>query len=206
MKIIIVGKANGWEDAPYEGIVWGIHAHCFQRYFTMVWDMHKINGTDKERGCSSEIQLRLIDYINENKIHYMTLEEYENIPTSIAFPLEKMPLKYAESSIAYMIWYACHLGATEIELYGVNMSNFDEYHQQLKSTEYWIGYARGKGVNVIINEPTAICKGQRGLYGYDYVDAPLPTGYNYQGKINTVDDYAEIDLEMEKKYNAERML
>jgi hypothetical protein len=196
MKIVIVGKANGWENAPYEGNVWGIHSHCLLRPFTMIWDMHKIDGTDLERGCNSEIQSKIIEYVNENKIPYMTLKKHEKIPTSVAFPLEEMPLRYSESSIAYMIWYAYHLGATLIELYGVNMSNFDEYHEQLKSTDYWIGYARGKGVSVIVNEPTAVCKGYRGLYGYDFADAPSPMGKIYQGVINTVEDYVVFDEQM----------
>lgn len=187
MRISIVGKAKGWEDAPYEGIVWGIHSHCLERPFTMVWDMHKIYGTDEERGCNSETQSRILGYINENKIPYMTLKKYDNIPTSIEFPLDEMPLEYAESSVAYMIWYACREGATGIDLFGVDMSNFDEYHDQLKSADYWIGYARGKGIKVTVNEPTAICKGYRGLYGYDYVDSvdkPAPT---YQGRIYTTE-------------------
>jgi len=183
MRISIVGKAQGWEDAPYEGIVWGIHSHCLTRSFTMVWDMHKIDGTDEERGCNSETQSRIIEYINKNKTPYMTLEKHDNIPTSIEFPLEEMPLKYSESSVSYMIWYAYHLGATEIELFGVDMSNFDEYHEQLKSTDYWIGYVRGKGVEVTVHEPTAVCKGYRGLYGYDFVDLLNKPAPIYQGRI-----------------------
>ena len=195
MRITIVGKANGWEDAPYEGIVWGIHSHCLLRPFTMVWDMHKLYGTETERGCNLEAQLKIIEHINKNKIPYMCLEKYDNIPTSIAFPIDEMPLKYAESSIAYMIWYAYHEGATEIDLYGINMCNFDEYHEQLKSAEYWIGYARGNGVKVTINEPTAVCKGQRGLYGYDFVDQPHPAGHIYQGPVYTREDWDRIDSE-----------
>ena len=185
MRISIVGKAQGWEDAPYEGIVWGIHSHCLVRPFTMVWDMHKIDGTDEERGCNSETQSRIIECINKNKIPYMTLKKYNNIPTSIEFPLEEMPLKYAESSVAYMIWYAYREGASEIDLFGVDMSNFDEYHEQLKSTDYWVGYVRGKGVKITVHEPTAVCKGYRGLYGYDFVDPANQPPLMYQGRIYT---------------------
>ena len=192
MKITIVGKANGWEDAPHEGIVWGIHSHCLLRPFTMVWDMHQIDG---EELVGREDQKAITVYVNENKVPYMTLKRHDNIPTSIAFPIDEMPLKYAESSIAYMIWYAYHVGADEIELFGVNMNAFDEYHQQLKSAEYWIGYVRGKGVKVTMNEPTAICKGQQGLYGYDYMNLSQPTGSIYKGKANTREDWEKIDRE-----------
>jgi len=88
--------------------------------------------------------------------------------------------KYSESTISYMIWYACYLGATELDLYGIFMAAFDEYHEQLKSVEYWIGYARGKGIKVTINEPTQICKGRHGLYGYDFVSNKTKMGSVYQ--------------------------
>jgi hypothetical protein len=191
MKIIIIGKANGWENAPQEGETWGVHSLCLRRPLKMVFDMHKIEGTNEERGCTFEEQLKIVEYVNDNKVPYMTLNKYEGIPTSIKFPIEEMIPKYSESSISYMIWYACYIGADEIEIYGVNMSNFDEYHEQLKSTDYWIGYARGKGIKVTVAEPTAICKGQRGLYGYDYVDPPHPVGSVYQGKVFTREDWEE---------------
>jgi len=205
MKITIVGKANGWKDAPYEGIVWGIHSHCLERPFTMVWDMHKIDGTDIERGCSLGWHREIIEHINKNKIPYMTLKKHDNIPTSIEFPIDEMELKYSESSVSYMIWYAYHMGATEIELYGVNMSNTDEYEEQLKSTDYWIGYARGKGIKVTVNEPTSVCKGMRGLYGYDFVN-PSYMGTMYQAEDRYVLDARiqnDIDIQAQKRSNAQ---
>ena len=68
-------------------------------------------------GLREQGKLTAIKDVNDNEVPYMTLKKHDNIPTSIAFPLDEMPLKYAESSIAYMIWYAVHIGATEIETF-----------------------------------------------------------------------------------------
>ncbi len=157
MKVTLIGKGKGWEDAPAEGETWGIHSLCLRRPVSMVWDMHKIDRSDKE-------QAKIIKYVNDNKVSYMTLKKHKDIPTSIEFPVKGMPSKYARSSVAYMVWYASYIGATEIEIFGIYLAFETEYYEQRPSIEYWIGYARGKGIEVTINEPTTICKGW--LYGY----------------------------------------
>ena len=48
--------------------------------------------------------------------------------------------------------------ATEIDVYGVDMRHETEYATQRPCMEYWVGYARGKGIEVNIYGPTAICK------------------------------------------------
>lgn len=170
MKVILIGKGKGWWNAPEFGNIWGIHSLCLRREgLSMVWDMHKID--EDNNGCEPAQQEMIIDYINEEKIPYMTLRRHDDIPTSIAFPIWEMPLQYAECSMSYMIWYAYYIGATEIEMYGICLGIDSEYYVQRPSVEYWIGYVRGKGVKVTINEPTEICKSRKGLYGYDYVSS-----------------------------------
>jgi hypothetical protein len=171
MKIIIIGKGNGWDSAPQDGETWGVHSLCLRRPVKMVFDMHKIDDPDywsKRTEEDNKEQDKIIEYCVDNNIPLVTLKEIENIPSSVKFPIEEMPIKYSECSIAYMIFYAVYKGATEIDMYGVLMATDEEYNIQRKSVEYWIGYARGKGIEVNIHEPTYLCKAQ-GLYGYDYV-------------------------------------
>ncbi len=178
MKVILIGSADNWQDAPLKGETWGIHAVCLHRDVKMVWHMHRFEEEYYSGTADSETKIK--KYVNENKIPMMCLNEHDDIPTSMEFPIEDMFPKYSESSISYMVWYAIHIGATEIELYGIMMAAFDEYHEQLKSVEYWIGYARGKGIKVTINEPTAICKGRQGLYGYDFMNPATKLGSVYK--------------------------
>lgn len=188
MKVILVGRAKGWQDAPDEGNIWGIYVVCLYRPCSMVWHMHKFETEEylNEPANDMENERKVIEYVNEDKIPMMCLKKHDNIPTSMEFPLDEMPLKYAESSIGYMIWYAYHIGATEIEMYGINMAMTSEYRVQLKNVEYWIGYVRGKGVRVTVNEPTEICKGKQGLYGYDYVDYPKPEYLHIQNEPDKI--------------------
>lgn len=178
MKVILIGSADNWQDAPLEGETWGIHAVCLHRDVKMVWHLHRFEEEYYSGAADSETKIK--EYVNENKIPMMCLNKHDDIPTSMEFPIEDMFPQYSESSISYMVWYAIHIGATEIELYGIMMAAFDEYHEQLKSVEYWIGYARGKGIKVTINEPTAICKGRQGLYGYDFMNPATKLGSVYK--------------------------
>ena len=172
MKVILIGKGNGWENAPQEGNTWGVHSLCLRRPVEMVFDMHKIGDSEYLDNLTIAERIeqgKIFEYVIENDVPLVTLKKLDNIPSSIEFPLDKMPLEYAECSIVYMIVYAMIKGATEIDMYGVVLEVGDEYTIQRKSVEYWIGYARGKGITVTINEPTCLCKSERGLYGYDYV-------------------------------------
>ena len=160
MEVILIGKGVGWEEAPREGHTWGVHSVCLRRPVEIVFDMHKVDGL---RGNPE--QEKIFEYVCENKIPYITLNVLPYIPTSKAFPIESMPVKYCECSLCYMIFYAVLYGADKISLYGFNMTTNDEYYNQRMSVEHWIGYARGKGIEVVINEPTTLCKAP--LYGYE---------------------------------------
>jgi len=172
MKVILIGKGNGWENAPQDGNTWGVHSLCLRRPVKMVFDMHRIGDSeylDNLTAVERIEQEKVFDYVIENNVPLVTLKKLDNIPSSIEFPLDKMPLGYSECSIVYMIVYAILEGATEIDMYGVLMATDEEYNIQRKSVEYWIGYARGRYITVTIHEPTYLCKAARGLYGYDYV-------------------------------------
>jgi len=69
-----------------------------------------------------------------------------------------------------MVAYAIYKKATEIELYGVAMLYHEEYIKQLPCVEFWLGYARGKGIKITVHGPTNIfsCEPYQGLYGYDW--------------------------------------
>lgn len=72
---------------------------------------------------------------------------------------------YALSTISYMIAYAIYNKYDIIELYGVKMAMLEEYNIQLPSCEYMIGFARGKGIDVIIHESN-VCNTSN-IYQYE---------------------------------------
>lgn len=160
MKVIIIGKGNGWEDAPMDGETWGVNGLILNRSVKLAFQMHDLD--EIYRNFREEI-----DKVNELDIPVITREKHKLLPTAIPFPLDKMPIKYFTSSIAYMIAYAIYKKATEIEMYGVAMLLKDEYSHQQSCVEFWIGCAVTRGIKVTIHEPTAIeCFKNLPLYGY----------------------------------------
>ena len=66
---------------------------------------------------------------------------------------------YLTSSPAYMLAYAILRGATDIAIYGVDLSISDhEYFWQRPCVEAWIGFAKGRGINVTIPEVSHVGK------------------------------------------------
>ncbi len=66
---------------------------------------------------------------------------------------------YLTSSPAYMMGYAILHGATHIGIYGVDLSIDDhEYFWQRPCMEAWIGFAKGRGIEVTIPEVSHIGK------------------------------------------------
>lgn len=75
---------------------------------------------------------------------------------------------YLTSSPAYMLAYAILKGATEIGIYGVDLSVSDhEYFWQRPCVEAWIGFAKGRGIKVTIPEVSHVGK-SRYVEGRDW--------------------------------------
>ena len=66
---------------------------------------------------------------------------------------------YLTSSSAYMMAYAVLQGANKIGVYGVDMAVDDnEYFWQRPCMEAWIGFAKGKGIDVRVHENSPVLR------------------------------------------------
>jgi hypothetical protein len=160
MHVVIIGKGPGWKKAPTEGNLWGVNDLCLRRDVKVVFNLHQ----DDESAISQQIK----SYVNKNKVPLISLTELPDVAISISFPLSQMHTDYFTNSISYMIAYAIYKEASQIDLYGCFMGNKTEYAYQKPCIEYWIGYARGKGIKVNVHEPTTLLRihGSH-LYGYN---------------------------------------
>lgn len=94
------------------------------------------------------------------------------IPGSRAYPKDAILQTFSEhghverdfwGSISWMLALAIAEGYERIELFWFALMN-DTYTKQVPSTRYWIGQARGRGVQVVIHGESML-KPQQGLYG-----------------------------------------
>lgn len=86
------------------------------------------------------------------KFHGPVLMQYpdERIPTARRFNMAALEARYGTvfgSSFTWMIAEAIEQGFKRIELYGCDLASQTEYMEQRESTAYWIGLARGLGID-----------------------------------------------------------
>lgn len=140
-------------------------------------------------------------------------EHREDIPASVAYPLKDILAKpilphgkpmseeaYYNNTISWMIALAIFRGYKRIGIYGVDMAldgvhGESEYSWQRPSVEYFVGLARGMGIDVILPMESEICKSSY-LYGYDNA---APTRRKFLDRLNQL---AIQDQEVSNEYEA----
>jgi hypothetical protein len=153
MKVAIVGGEVGSEYlAPFEDPKWEI------------WVLGNQMGAHENRRVSRMFEIH--DDLTEHDSGYPKWLAAKNTPMVVGrgFPIEAPHItvypfdevnsimgEHLTSSPAYMMGMAILEGATEIGIYGIDMSIDDHEYFYQRSTMYgWIGYARGLGIKITI--------------------------------------------------------
>jgi hypothetical protein len=201
MKIAIVGTApNTFFDAPYNDESWEIWslngAHERIPRYNRWFEMHTWKHIVQEK-MSPEYYQHLQNAASKGSLYTIEAFPYE----TLIFPREELISlfgRYFTSSIGWMIGFAIQQGATEIALYGVNMSGEEEYEKQRAGCEYLLGIAKGKGIKITLPDDCPLLKGSlyceelfMDIAGYDrrakkaYEDALGMANY-YKGVVDTI--------------------
>lgn len=107
-----------------------------------------------------------VDFLRQFRGPVYMQDAFMDMPTSVRYPLEYMVQKYGRvfsSSFSWMLAMAIEEQYTRIEIYGCDLASNTEYAEQRESTGYWIGLARGLGIEVFLPEACPLLKGP--LYG-----------------------------------------
>ena len=106
-------------------------------------------------------------------------EKNPEIPMSVRFPKEKIMEEfgnYFTNSISWEIALAIQEGFKKIYLYGVDMATHSEYAYERPSVEYFLGWAKGRGIDIIVPQKCDLLKT---MWLYPYEDsAPFRTKCN----------------------------
>ena len=109
------------------------------------------------------------------------LKRWADIPASVAYPIDAMTERfgrYFTSTVGYMLALAIAriVDARQdpkvaepgewIGLYGIDLASDTEYLYQRPNAEYFIGLARGLGIEVSVPETAAVTHAA-GLYGFE---------------------------------------
>lgn len=173
MKVAIVCGAPSSEFlAPFEDKSWEIWvlgnrvSRFKDKRITRVFEIHD-NLT--EHGDVLVYKRRLLNLADKYEL-IVGEKFFDDLPSDEAWAQNWVIFDYAcseklfgsiylTSSPAYMLSYAISQGATEIGLYGVDLSIGDhEYFWQRPCVEAWIGFAKGRGIKVTIPEVSHVGK------------------------------------------------
>lgn len=143
----------------------------------------------------------------------------EGYPGLVAFPLEEVlnggyesgGVPYFNSTAAYAVAYAIHVGVKRISLFGIDytLPNAHSAEQGRGCVEFWLGIAAARGIEITVPETSTLldaCAPDRErLYGYDCVDVIM--NEREDGRLAVrFEDRADIPTaeEIEQRYDHTR--
>jgi hypothetical protein len=183
-KIAIMGKcSNSRADAPIELGDWEVWA--------LAWDLlpradRQFEMHDYWRNFlgGGEAAAEHKKWLQEMRVPVYMLKVEPDIPMSVEYPMEEVKkvfgatcygTAYLESSIAYMMALAILEGADQIGIWGCDLATGGEYAYQRPNMEYFIGYARGRGIPVYVPPQNTLLSPCRKVpYGITDPDAGKP--------------------------------
>jgi len=120
----------------------------------------------------------MLAWLRTSPVPVITSRAHPEYPALREFPLAEVvtahPIGYFNSTAAYAIAYALHVGATKISLFGMDFT-YENAHDAEKGracVEWWLGVAASRGVQLGMPKTTSLmdaCEPRR-FYGYDTVE------------------------------------
>lgn len=168
-KVAIVGFAPTWVKAPFDDKSFEIWAcnefYLHKKRIDVLFELHspaEIVAKDRNK--------KHREWLKASPIPIFMREPYKDIPKCVVYPrdaiLEAFPRRYFTNTISWQIALAIKIGFKEIHLYGINMATDEEYAAQRPSCEYFVGWAEGMGIKVVIPDESDLCKCWF-LYGFE---------------------------------------
>ncbi len=154
-RIAIVGLGPSHDEVPYEkwetwGLAWDAWAPRYDRILEMhdreLWEKRSKNPHGQD----------YIEKINDADVPCYMQRRHIEIPKAVEYPLWQVAGEvgdYFGSSPAYWLALAIYEEVDEIGLWGIDLKDEnDSYLHQRDNMEYLIGFARGRGIHVRVND------------------------------------------------------
>lgn len=164
-SLYIVGFAPSWSETPWniEGAeYWGLnslHKVAPDKPWTAWFQLHDLDTHhphDKAEHVAWLIDSRIPIFMWEKHI-----EKYQ-LPNAVPYPLDDIVAKfgtYFNNTVSWEIALAIHIGGyKKICVYGVDMATSSEYGNQRPSCEFFLGWAKGAGIEIEIPDSADLLK------------------------------------------------
>lgn len=122
----------------------------------------------------------MVRWLKTSRVPVVTSRKHPDYPALVEFPLEDVlnhfGHDYFNSTAAYAVAFAIHVGVTKISVFGMDFT-YPKSHDAEKGrgcVEFWLGQAHARGIKINLPKTTTLldaCHSRRErLYGYDTVD------------------------------------
>ena len=173
-KVACLGGGRTLRYTPWHDPTWELWAHASCRHLCprdpdLLFDLHppELWRDSKKKTWDPHY----LTWITANRVPIMMQQVYPDVPASLKYPFETMitefPRGYMANHVTYMIALALMEGVTHIALFGCDYNTNSEYGPQRGSTEYWLGVAEGRGVQVALPPGCDLLDKPHLLYGYE---------------------------------------
>lgn len=177
-EVCLVGFANStreyaWE-LPETVPIWSLNDAFLKPFprIDVIFDPHYLEHIKHKAYVMGIEDTRRIEWLHTNNTTpiYM-LEAYPEVPMARRYPIEDVIRMVGDkdnltSTFALMMGKAILDGYERIYVYGFNMGVDSEYIHQLPGGKYMVGFARGRGIEVI-GPPESHLFERRKVYGYE---------------------------------------
>ena len=216
MKIAIVGTApSSRMQAPFDDKDWQIWAcspgiaENFQTFCDLprldAWfELHTFDNPSLAGKLGDEGIAAYGAWMTKLAADGVKVVTQEFIAGGELYPLDAVIAefgRYFTNTISYMIAYAIQSGATEIMLAGVDMAAIDEYQHQRKNCEFFLGIAKGRGIEVTIPLVSDLLKCRK-MYAFDPEDAYGAKCKARQAELENRVNQAKHEMELFSRKNA----
>ena len=163
IDILAMGPGRG--QCPFDNETWGVNTG-WKQVLAMSGKIDKLFIVHTQVYSDEGNPYFVWEKLNEQPFEIINIHRIKGLKSKL-FPLkricEKFDSDYLSDSICYMIAYALHLYTRKkdgkvvlrcplrLRLFGVDMQDFNEYQLEKGGIEYWLGYARGLGVEYSIS-------------------------------------------------------
>ena len=193
--------------------VWGINAVAGVIMCDRVFHMDDVRIQERRAAALPESNIaRMLEWLRVHPGPIVTSRAHPDYPGLVEFPLEdvinNLGHDYFNSTAAYAVAYAIHLGVKRISLFGCDYTypNAHDAEKGRACVEFWLGVARARGINLTIAKTSslmdALYSRQDRLYGYDTLAVDLQVDDTGRARINfTERDDIPLAEEIEARYD-----
>lgn len=193
--------------------VWGINAAADVIICDRVFHMDDVRVQEARAAAKPESNIAaMLTWLRTHPGPIYTSVPHPDYPGTVAYPLEEVlnglgGVAYFNSTAAYAVAYAVHIGVKQLYLFGCDFS-FADSHQAEKGracVEYYLGIGKARGMDIGLPGGTSLMDGcatnQDRLYGYDGMDISFSDGSDSRRTVTFTPRPLPTAEEIEERYD-----